>query len=214
MEPLAEQPFLVAQAEPETGAGEEPFAEAPVPYDGLAETIEEGVAGPEHAAEHEGGLPLAEIWMLLALGILIALAYRPAKRAILGALDARAIKIKADLDEAQRLREEAQATLANFQRRQRDAMAEAEQIVAHARQDAERRREQAARDLEHTLERREQLSMDRIAQAEAAAVAEIRAVAVDMAVEAARRMIRQQVKGQKAAALIDSSIESLPGNLH
>jgi len=213
MQPLAEQPFLVAQAEQATGADEEPLAQAPVPYDGLAETIEEG-ADAEHAAEYETGLPWAEIWMLLALGILIALAYRPARRAIVGALDARAAKIKTDLDEAQRLREEAQATLANYQRRQRDALGEAKQIVEHARRDSERMRAQAARDLEQILERREQLAMDRIAQAEASAIAEVREVAVDVAVDAARRMIRQQVKGQRASALIDESIQSLPGKLH
>lgn len=219
MEPVSGQAIVLAQAEEATephGAPLEPEPladEAPVPYDGLADTVAEGEVEP-HGEVHEESLPWAEIWLVLALAILVALAYRPAKRAILGALDARAVKIKTDLDEAQRLREEAQATLANYQRRQRDALAEAEQIVAHARQDAERMREQARLDLEQTLQRRERLALDRVAQAEANAVAEVRTIAVDVAVEAARRMIRQQVKGQKATALIDDSIESLPGKLH
>lgn len=156
----------------------------------------------------------AEVWLVLALVVLIAIAYRPAKRAILGALDGRAGRIRDELEEAQRLREEAQAALANFQRRQRDALGEAEEIIAHAKVEADRLRDHAAAELEETLKRREAMAMDRIAQAESAATAEVRGVAVDVAIAAAREVIGAQLDKSKADTLVDESIKDLPNRLH
>lgn len=171
--------------------------------------------GPEEDYEHaEGSYIPSEVWLLLALVILIAAAYRPAKRAILGALDARADKIKVDLDEAKRLREEAQATLASFQRKQRDAMSEAQEIIAHAEREAERLRAKAMEEVEEGIQRREALAADRIAQAEAAALAEVRNTAVDVAIAASRQLIASELDAKKARALIDSAIEELPRKLH
>lgn len=156
----------------------------------------------------------AEVWLVLALVVLIAIAYRPAKRAILGALDGRAGRIRDELEEAQRLREEAQAALANFQRRQRDALGEAEEIIAHAKVEADRLRDHAAADLEETLRRREAMAIDRIAQAESAATAEVRGVAVDVAIAAAREVIGAQLDKSRADTLVDESIKDLPNRLH
>jgi F-type H+-transporting ATPase subunit b len=168
---------------------------------------------PFEEAEHYEEVVPAEIWLLVALVILLVVAYKPFKRVIINTLDSRAAKIKAELDEAQRLREEAQSALANIQRRHRDAMAEAGEIISHARADAERLREKAARELEETLERREAMAMDRIAHAEASALAEVRNMAVDVAVAAAHRLIAQQVDRKRASALIDDAIEQLPQKL-
>lgn len=172
-----------------------------------------GIADDHGAADDHAG-PAPELWLVLALVALILIAFRPAKRAILGALDDRAGKIRDELEEAQRLREEAQAALANFQRRQRDALGEAGEIIAHAKAEAERLREHAVADLEETLRRRESMAMDRIAQAEAAAVAEVRGVAVDVAIAAARDIIGGQLDKSKSDALVDDAIKDLPNQLH
>src|SRR5271166_4807990 len=125
-----------------------------------------------------------EFWVLLAVAVFVALVWKPAKRAIFGALDARAARIREELEAARNLREEAQQMLAAYQQRQREAVAEAEQILAHARAEAERIAALSLRQLEETLERRRRLAEERIAQEEAKALAEIRAFAVDVAVAA------------------------------
>ncbi|MCA8931345.1 MAG: F0F1 ATP synthase subunit B [Rhodospirillaceae bacterium] len=160
-----------------------------------------------------GGIPL-ELWLLVALIIVIAAAWKPMKRAMLSALDNRADRIRNELDEAQRLREEAQSLLATMQRQQRDALSDAEEIISHARQDAERLRAQAAAELEVNLKRREQLAMERIGQAESAALAEVRSLAVDVAATAARVVLEKSVDKDRGSALIDESIAALDGRLH
>ncbi len=204
--------------------------------DAVTDAVEDVVPGGEEGVPDEAGEPAtgetvgvaedlieevdehtgigAEVWLVLALVALIVIAFRPAKRAILGALDNRAGRIRDELEEAQRLREEAQAALANFQRRQRDALGEAEEIIAHAKVEADRLRDHAAAELEETLKRREAMAMDRIAQAESAATAEVRGVAVDVAIAAAREVIGAQLDKSKADTLVDESIKDLPNRLH
>lgn len=155
-----------------------------------------------------------EFWVFLAFVVFVFLVWKKAKAAILGALDARAEKIRAELDEAQRLREDAQSALAAYQRRQRDALKEAEAIIAHAREEAARIRAQAAADLEAALKRREVQAVDRIAQAEAAAVSEVRHLTVDLAVQAGRKLLTEGITAKQADALIDRSIAELPKHLH
>lgn len=156
----------------------------------------------------------AHFWVNVAFLLVIGLAWRPVSRAIAAALDARAAKIKSRLDEAQRLREEAQEMLAAYQRKQRDAMREAEEIIAHAKAEAERLAQQAARDLEVQMKRREQMAMDRIAQAEAQALREVKNRAVDVAIDAARTVIADSLTSAQANTLVDQSIRELPDRLH
>src|SRR3954466_8846806 len=106
-------------------------------------------------------------WVLISLVILIALIWKPAARSITSALDARAVRIRNELDEARKLRDEAEQLLADYRRREREAAAEVEAIVTQARQEAERLAAQAARDLDQSLARRQRLAEERIAQAEA-----------------------------------------------
>lgn len=157
---------------------------------------------------------LAELWLLIALLIFLAIAWKPAKQTILGMLDRRADKIRADLEEAQRLREESQAELANVQRRHRDALSESENIIAHARVEAERIRERSLVDLDRALKRRETQAMDRIAQAEASALAEVRFAAVDTAIAAAEQVLRDGLSDDTRQKLIDRAIEDLPKRLN
>lgn len=159
-------------------------------------------------------LKAPEFWVAIAFVIFMALVWKKAWAAIGSMLDARAEKIRAELDEAQRLREDAQATLAAYQKRQADAIKEAEAIVAHAREEAERIRAQSTTDLEGAVRRREAQAKDRIAQAEAQAIAEIRNLTVDVAVAASRQLLSQGIKPAQADKLIDQAIADLPRHLH
>ena len=167
--------------------------------------------GGEYAAEPS--IP-TEIWLILALVVLIAIVFKPAKKAILGGLDGRADKIRKELEEAQHLREEAKIALANIQRKHRDAVEEAEQIKAHATEEAKRMVEQAEADLAESLKRRETAAFERIAQAEAKAVGEVRAIAVEAAVRATSDLVGKKLDAGGQAGLIDEAIADLPKRLN
>ena len=154
-----------------------------------------------------------EVWVLLAVVVFVIGVWKPASRVILGGLDTRAARIRGELETARRLRDEAQEALAGYQKQQRDAAAEAEAIITHAKAEAERIAAQAARNLEETLERRQRLAKERIAQEEAKALSEIRAVTVDVAIAAARQVIVAELDEGRGAALIDTAIADLPRQL-
>ena len=155
-----------------------------------------------------------EFWVLLAFVIFVALLWKKIAGAFVGVLDARTDKIRQELDEAQRLREEAQSLLASYQRRQRDAQKEAEEIIAHAREEAERLRRQAAADLEASLKRRETQAIDRIAQAEAAAMQEVRTLTVDLAIAASRKLLSENLPQSQQDALVAQAVAELPRHLN
>ena len=125
------------------------------------------VSAPVVLAAGDGGFVqvIADptFWVAVAFLIFVALLLWKVRAPLIGALDSRAAKIKNDLDEAQRLREEAQALLAEYQRKQRDAISETEDMVAHAGEQAKRARQKAEEDLAAALKRREQQALDRIA---------------------------------------------------
>lgn len=155
----------------------------------------------------------AEFWVLVAAVIFVAVVFKPVGRTLTGGLDARGARIRGELDEARRLREEAEQLVASYRAKQQEAAAEAEAIVAHAKTEAERIAAQAARDLEQALERRKHMAEERIAQAEAKALDEVRAVAIDVAISAAREVIASQVDARRGAAMIDAAIVALPQRL-
>ena len=154
-----------------------------------------------------------EFWVLLAVIIFAVAVWKPMRRAIVGSLDERAARISAELDEARKLRDEAEQLLAEYRRKEQEAAAEAELIIAHAREEAERIAAQSARNLEQALARRQQLAEERIAQAESKALEEIRAVAVDAAIAAARNVIVAEIDDQRGGALLDAAIAALPQQL-
>jgi F-type H+-transporting ATPase subunit b len=156
----------------------------------------------------------AEFWVLVAFVIAIAFLVYKVRGIVTAALDARAAKIKAELDEAQRLRQEAQSKLAEYQRKQRDALKEAEAIVAHAKAEAERVAAQGARDLDAAIERRRQLAAEKIALAGTKALTEVRNIAVDLAIAAVGRVLAQDLDEPRRSALIDEAIAALPPTLH
>ena len=154
-----------------------------------------------------------EFWVLVATLILVGALWKRAQQALTGSLDSRAERIRAELEEAGNLRSAAQATLAEYQLKQRDAAEEARQIVSHAEAEATRLSAQTVRDLDQALARRRQLMQERIAQAEQRALAEIRAAAVDLAIAAAREAIRESLDDARRAALVDAAIAQLPQQL-
>ncbi|HEY9547977.1 MAG TPA: F0F1 ATP synthase subunit B [Kiloniellaceae bacterium] len=153
-------------------------------------------------------------WVAVAFVVFAGLMIWKARQPVLKGLDARAERIRAELDEAQRLREEAQKALAEYKRKQRDAAKEAEDLLASARHEADLLRRQAADDLTQTLARREKAAIEKIAQAEAQAVQEVRAQAVDMAIAATARLLSESVDPTRDQGLVDQAIKDLGRKLH
>lgn len=154
-----------------------------------------------------------EFWVLVAGIIFVIVVWKPAGRAIGGGLDARAARIRGELDEARRLREEAEQLVAEYRAKQQQAAADAEAIVAHAKAEAERIAAQAARDLEQAIARRQRMAEERIEQAEAKALDEVRSVAIDVAIAAAREVIAAEIDERRGSALLDEEIVTLPQRL-
>ena len=155
-----------------------------------------------------------EFWVFVAFVIFMALVWKKASAAIGTMLDGRAERIRSELDEAERLHKDAQALLNGYQSRLADAQKEAEAVLAHAREEAARLRSQAGSDLEASLKRREAQAMDRFAQAEAAALAEVRNLTVDIAIGASKRVLSGGLPAAQANKLIEQSIGELPKHLH
>lgn len=149
------------------------------------------------------------LWALIGLLLFFALLWRFGVHKVLGKnLDARAESIRNELDEARRLREEAQEMLAKYERQQRDAASEAEEIVKKAKLDAEFIRETARKELAQRIERRTALAEQRIAQAEAQAAKDVKALAADIAVEAAAKLLSEKLtKTQRNALVKDAAGE-------
>lgn len=157
----------------------------------------------------------AEWWLLLALGILIALVWKPFSKSVTESLDGRSTRIRNELDEARRLHEEAKTFLAEMERKQRDAMKDAEEIIAHARTEAARLSQNVTAAFEEQMARRERQVMDRISQAEAAAVAEVSNEAVDLAFRAVETaLIGKMADTKNAAPVINDAIGALSGRLN
>lgn len=154
-------------------------------------------------------------WVLVSfLGFIALLMYYGVPGLIGQALDARANAIKAELDEARRLREEAQALLNDYQSKAKAAEQEAKSIIEQAQREAEALASESQKALAESLERRSKLAEEKIARAEAQAVSEVRAAAVDAAVMAAEKIIAGKVSGNAGAGLIDEAIKDLKGKLN
>jgi F-type H+-transporting ATPase subunit b len=151
------------------------------------------------------------IAFLLFMGLLI---YKGVPGMIGKALDKRAEAIRNELDEARRLRDEAQALLADYQRKSREAEDEAKAIVDQARRESEVLAAETRRNLAEAVERRARMAEEKIARAEAQALSEVRAAAVDNAIAAAERILKERATGSTARALIDASLRDLDGKLN
>jgi F-type H+-transporting ATPase subunit b len=149
---------------------------------------------------------MLELWLLVALIILIAIIRKPLSRAILGALDGHAAKVRGELYEAKRLREEAQSLLTEQQRKVAAGKDQALAIAEQARAEAERQTRRHQVELEASLQRRTEQAMDRIAREEAKALQEVRTRAATLAIRTTQRLLEEELDGQRAQALLDDAI--------
>jgi F-type H+-transporting ATPase subunit b len=157
----------------------------------------------------------AEFWVAVAFFIFIGLlAYIGAHRMILSSLDQRRDKIKGELDEARRLREEAEKLLAEYRRKRDEAEGEAQTIISSAQAEAQRVADEAHAKMQDMIARRTAIAQTKIAQAEAQALAEVRAAAADAAVTAAATILTDSTKGKVADELVARGIRDLKAKLN
>ena len=152
-------------------------------------------------------------WVAVAFVVFVVLVFKPIKGALIGGLDAKIAEIRQEVEEAEKLREEAQSMLANYQRRQRKAIQDAEAIVARAKEEAERHRAEADEAMKDMVRRQEEQAREKIAQAEAAAIQEVRSMSVELAMAAAEKLLADRLAGDEGSRLIDNSIEDIPRKL-
>ena len=156
-----------------------------------------------------------ETWVAVAFVILMGVfAYAGVHKTVLKALDHRSERIKAELDDARRLKDEAAKVLSEYQTRRATAEREAEDIIAGARAEAERIATEAKAKMEDFVARRTKAAESKIALAEAQALADVRAAAADAAVSAASRLLSQTVKGQLADDLLAKGIAEVRQKLN
>ena len=157
----------------------------------------------------------AEFWVAVAFVIFVGiLIYVGVPKMLIGALDDRAKRVQAELDEARRLKEEAQKLLAEYKSKQRQADEEAAAIIAGAKAEAERIAAESKTRMEEFVARRTKLAETKIAQAEAQAVADVRAAAAEAAAAAAEKILTESVKGKVADDLITRGIGDVKAKLN
>jgi F-type H+-transporting ATPase subunit b len=157
----------------------------------------------------------AEFWVALGFFMFLGvLGYLGVHRKLAKSLDDRAARIKAELDGARKLKDEAAALLADYQRKRQEAESEAQEIIDGAKAEAERLAEEAKAKVEEFVARRTQIAETKIAQAEAQAAAEVRGAAADAAVAAAEKILSHEAKGKLAAELIAKGIEDVRKKLN
>ena len=154
---------------------------------------------------------VVSIGFVIFIGVLV---YFRVPNLIAQKLDERAFRIKAELDEARALRDEAQTLLAGYERRQKEVTDQAKDIVVAARAEAERAAELAKEDIRQSVQRRMQTATEQIAAAEQAAVRQIRDEAVNVAIAAAGDVLRERTKAAEANRLIDAAIKEVGDKLH
>jgi F-type H+-transporting ATPase subunit b len=160
------------------------------------------------------GLVDSHLWVLIAFVAFFLLLGRMLWQKMTALFDARSERIRAEIEEAKALKEEAQALLAQYQRRQRDALKEAERIVEHAEEEARRLREEAMEKLDESLKRREAQAVEKIHQAEQAALDEVKSEAVRVAFAATADILAEKLDKPRQEALVDATVAALPGKLN
>ncbi len=164
----------------------------------------------EYLAFHRHFWSVGTFWVTVAVVLFVAIFGRKLIAGIFGAVDTRSKGIQSELDEARRLRHEAEAMLLDAQNRQAEALRTAHEMLEHARNRAERLTHELAQAAADTQARREQMVTDRIRAAEANAIKEVRAAAANLAVEASSRILRETFGAEQDAPTIDRAIANLP----
>ena len=146
----------------------------------------------------------------IAFVIFFVLAFKYGRKPLLGWVDGEILKIRDELEQAQKLRVEAESVLQTYKKKQAEALAEADAIIKHAEAEAVRMKAQAEVDLKASLARHEQQAAERIRIAESEATAAVRAAAVDSAIIAAKKALTSQIDGAAAGKLMDQAIADMP----
>ncbi|HBR69727.1 MAG TPA: hypothetical protein DEA55_10175 [Rhodospirillaceae bacterium] len=153
-------------------------------------------------------------WLVISFVAFLAVAWRFGKDAILKVLDGRIAEIKKEIQTAETLRIEAQELLAQYQRKHRDAMKDAEKIIADAKKGAEASRKEAEAALAQSMERREAQLQERIKRMEQAAISEIQSYAADLAMKAASKIVSDMLDKKTGDKLVEQSIKDLSTQIH
>lgn len=157
----------------------------------------------------------AEFWVAVAFVIFVAgLGYLGVHRMIAKSLDERAARIRAELDEARKLKDEAAELLAEYQRKRQAAEGEAQDIISGAKAEAERMAAEAKTRIEDFVARRTKMAEAKIAQAEVQAAADVRSAAAEAAVAAAEKILSAETKGKLAGELIAKGIDDVRKKLN
>ena len=184
---------------------------------GAAFAEETGGHGETHDAGHAATPLLQDTSTWVSLGFLVVVvlfAYMGVHKKMAGALDKRAQKIADEIDEARRLREEAQELLAQYQRRQREAEEEAQGIIDQAKRDAKRLAAESRDKINDQLGRRMKAAEEKIARAEAQAIAEVRSQTADVAIAAAGDIIGARMDQGAQSAMAERAINDLRSKLN
>lgn len=176
---------------------------------------EDAYAGDDHGGAKGSIFEDTSLWVLVGFAIVVGILIWQGVGAKMGAaLDSRSKDIEKQLNDARDIREEAQKLLADYQKRQREAEGEAESIIALAKADAKAMTAEAKAKLEEQVQRRTQAAHDRIARAEAQALAEVRAQTADLSIAAAQEIIKSRTDGAAQKGLLDRAIADVRGKLN
>ena len=157
----------------------------------------------------------AEIWVALAFLVFLGLlGYVGVHRMVAKSLDDRSARIKAELDEARKLKDEAAQLLAEYERKRQTAESEAQDIIAGAKSEAERLAVEAKSKIEDFVARRTKMAEIKIAQAEVQAAADVRSAAAEAAIAAAEKILSAEAKGKLAGELIAKGIDDVRKKLN
>lgn len=170
---------------------------------------------PAFFDSHFWNLAEPEFWVGVGLLIFLAiLVFAGVPRLVARTLDDRANKVQSELDEAQRLRTEAEALLTQIRAEKAQAEIQARDLVAQAEADARRMAEESRAKLEESLARRQAQAERKIALAESQAIAEVKAAAADLAAQAAERILADRLQGRRADPMIDRALPQLEGRFN
>ncbi len=153
-------------------------------------------------------------WVAASFILFVALSYKKISSILTKTLDDRSARISQELDAARKLREEAEAILAEYKRKQAEYMKEAEQMLVKARADAEDYRKNAEADLKASMDARTQQALDKIAQEESKAIQDVRNHVVDIALAAARSILIEHVSNLPQEELIKLVVSDIERKIH
>lgn len=151
-------------------------------------------------------------WVFLATIAFAVIAWVKGRAPLLAMLDSRSARIRESLEQAERLKNEAQELLADAQRKHRDAIQTSQKIIDSAKQASERLAKESTQKLEDSMNRKESQLLERIKRAEIAAVEELRHQAADLATRTAEALL-QDAMGKRGSKLVDEAIDELPQKL-